>query len=106
MKILLIFLKIQAVIRVEKSGLGATSSTVSIDLGEKEKKKLLNWSKTSQRYNKINTSEQITAKVHSAFNETSDDDDDDGSGAGGDSVVILQPPQKLNKKLINKKTFK
>lgn len=62
---------IAAEIRAEKAGLGSENAAHSIDMDESKKKKIVNWTKTRQRF------EQLKQQpVHSAFVIDDEDDED------------------------------
>jgi hypothetical protein len=65
-------LKIQATIRPDKVGLGCEQVKMCLSLDHIKKKKLLNWNKANQRYQKLNINP--TAAI---FNIDDDDDDED-----------------------------
>lgn len=60
-------------IRIAQSGLGFEATQLSMDLSEEQKVKKINWMKTKNRYNQINS--QIKSSLTEAFYVESDDDE-------------------------------
>ena len=66
-------MKVNAKVRVATSGLGHENSEVSMDAGESEKMKKINWNKARNRYAKIDLKTQ--SNLSNVFNVESDDEE-------------------------------